>query len=88
EEITKIVDLLLKDFNSRLADRRITVELDKAAHAWVAKSGYDVVYGARPLKRFLQKKIETQLAKALISGEITEGSTVHFHVKNDELVMR
>lgn len=87
EEITRIVDLLLADLNKRLADRRVTVTLDKKAKAWVGEKGYDPVFGARPLKRFLQRHIETKLARALIAGEVTEGTEVTFKVKDDELVM-
>jgi ATP-dependent Clp protease ATP-binding subunit ClpB len=88
EEITRIVDLLLTDLNKRLAERRVTVALDKKARDWAAEKGYDPVFGARPLKRFLQKQIETKLARALISGQVKENSTVTFEVVNDELVMR
>ncbi len=88
EEIAKIVDLLLADLNKRLADRRITVELDKKAKEWVAEKGYDPVYGARPLKRFLQKHLENQLARALISGTVKENTTLTFRVNNDELELR
>ncbi len=85
EEITTIVDLLLADLNKRLADRRVTVKLDNKAKEWAAEKGYDPVFGARPLKRFLQRNIETKLARALISGEIQEGSDLTFTVRNDEL---
>ena len=88
EEITVIVDLLLADLNKRLADRRVTVVLDKVAKDWAAEKGYDPVFGARPLKRFLQRHIETKLARALISGAVAEGGTVKFTVKGDELVMK
>ena len=88
EEITIIVDLLLADLNKRLADRRVTVVLDKPAKDWAAEKGYDPVFGARPLKRFLQRHIETKLARALISGAVAEGSAVKFTVKADELVMK
>jgi len=87
EEITKIVDLLLADLNRRLADRRVTVSLDTKAKEWAAEKGYDPVFGARPLKRFLQRQIETTLARGLISGQVTENSTVTFKVKGDALVM-
>ncbi|HTT58341.1 MAG TPA: ATP-dependent chaperone ClpB [Opitutaceae bacterium] len=87
EEITRIVDLLLADLNRRLADRQVTVKLDPKAREWAAEKGYDPVFGARPLKRFLQRQIETKLARALIGGEVAEGATVSFKVKNDELVM-
>jgi len=88
EEITKIVDLLLADLNKRLVDRRVTVTLDTKAKEWAAEKGYDPVFGARPLKRFLQRQIETKLARALVAGEIAEGSTVKFLVRDDELVMK
>nr|WP_043582224.1 AAA family ATPase [Geminisphaera colitermitum] len=87
DEITQIVDLLLVDLNKRLADRRVTVVLDKKAKAWAGEKGYDPVFGARPLKRFLQRQIETRLARALVGGEVKEGSTVTFKLKGDELVM-
>jgi len=88
DEITSIVDLLLSDLNKRLADRRITVTLETKAKEWAAEKGYDPVFGARPLKRFLQRNIETKLARALISGEVAEGSGVKFTVKDDALVMK
>lgn len=86
-EIRKIVDLLITDLNKRLADRRMLVELDDKAEDWVGEQGYDPVYGARPLKRFLQKQIETKLARAIIEGQVREGDIVHFKVKDDHLVM-
>jgi ATP-dependent Clp protease ATP-binding subunit ClpB len=86
EEIGSIVDLLLVDLNKRLADRRVTVKLDKKAKEWVAEKGYDPVFGARPLKRFLQRNLETKLARALIAGEVGEGATITFTVQGDELV--
>jgi len=88
EEITKIVDLLLADLNRRLADRRVTVVLDAKAKEWAAEKGYDPVFGARPLKRFLQRNIETKLARALIGGEVAEGREVKFTVKDDALTMK
>jgi ATP-dependent Clp protease ATP-binding subunit ClpB len=87
EEIAQIVDLLVVDLNRRLADRRVTVKLDAKAKEWAAEKGYDPVFGARPLKRFLQRQIETTLARALIAGEVAEGATVTFKVKGDALVM-
>jgi ATP-dependent Clp protease ATP-binding subunit ClpB len=88
EEITQIVDLLMADLNRRLADRRVTVSLDAKAREWAAEKGYDPVFGARPLRRFLQRNVETRLARALISGGITEGREVKFTVKDDEFVMK
>ncbi|HVT91459.1 MAG TPA: AAA family ATPase, partial [Bryobacteraceae bacterium] len=85
EEITSIVDLLMADLNKRLSDRRVTVKLDAKAKDWVAEKGYDPVFGARPLKRFLQRHVETKLARALIAGEVAEGTDITFTVQNDEL---
>jgi ATP-dependent Clp protease ATP-binding subunit ClpB len=86
EEITRIVDLLITDLNKRLADRRVTVALDTKAREWAAERGYDPVFGARPLKRFLQRNVETRLARALITGEVGEGASITFTVQNGELV--
>ena len=88
EEITEIVDLLLAGLNKRLEDRKVSVVFTSAAKKWIGEKGYDPTYGARPLKRFLQKQVETQLARALVAGEVEEGSEVAFSVKDDELVMK
>lgn len=85
DEITRIVDLLMADLNRRLVDRRVTVLLDAPAKSWAAEKGYDPVFGARPLRRFLQRQIETRLARALVSGGVKEGSRVTFTVRNGEL---
>lgn len=83
--ITSIVDLLISDLNKRLADKRVTVKLDAKAKEWVAEKGYDPVFGARPLKRFLQRSIETKLARALLSGEVREALDLVFRVRDDAL---
>lgn len=88
DEITQIVELLVADLNKRLAERQIQIELDATAQAWVGEKGYDPVYGARPLKRFLQKQIETRLARSILAGEIAEHSRVHFYVEDDALSMK
>lgn len=87
EEITRIVDLLVADLNKRLVERRVTVKFDRKAGEWAAEKGYDPVFGARPLKRFLQRHVETKLARALVAGEVTDGATVTFTVKDDALAM-
>ena len=86
EEITQIVDLLLADLNTRLVDRRVSVKLDAKAREWAAEKGYDPVFGARPLKRFLQRHLETRLARGLLSGEIASDSEVAFTVRKGDLV--
>jgi ATP-dependent Clp protease ATP-binding subunit ClpB len=81
EEIAKIVDLLVSGINQRLAERRITVSMTEKAKEWAADKGFDPVYGARPLKRFLQKQVENKLARAIISGDLKEGQGVVFDVE-------
>jgi ATP-dependent Clp protease ATP-binding subunit ClpB len=87
EEIGSIVDLLLADLNRRLADRRVVVALDQKARDWAAEKGYDPVFGARPLRRYLQRQIETRLARGLISGTVKEGTTVTFSIKDGDWVV-
>jgi len=85
EHIERIVGLLLRDVNRRLADKEISLELTPAARQRVAERGYDPVYGARPLKRFLSREIETKLARQIIAGEVNEGDIVTFGLVNDQL---
>ena len=87
DEITSIVALLITETNERLKERRIKIELSISAQKWIGEEGYDPVYGARPLKRFLQKQIENRIARAIIGGEIEDGSIVAFDLKNEELEM-
>ncbi len=75
-EIEKIVDLLTADLCSRLAERGVSLALTPAARTLVAKEGFDPVYGARPLKRFLQRQLESRIGRALLAGEAPEGSTI------------
>ena len=76
DQIMKIIDLGLKDIEARLREREITLELTDAAKKFIADSSYDAAYGARPVKRFLQKNIETELAGELIRGTISDGDNV------------
>jgi ATP-dependent Clp protease ATP-binding subunit ClpB len=80
EELAKIVEINLGRLNKRLADRRITVEVTQAAKDWLAMTGFDPVYGARPLRRLIQTSIEDRLARKVLSGEVHEGDTVVFDV--------
>ena len=88
EEIEQIVDLQIADLQRRLADRRLTVEVTEEARVLIAREGYDPVYGARPLKRFIQREVETRIGRALLSGEIHDGSTIILAVEGDELTVR
>ncbi|MDW7650839.1 MAG: ATP-dependent chaperone ClpB [Bacillota bacterium] len=85
EETKQIVDLQLELLRRRLAERYITLQLTDAAKDFVAQAGYDPVYGARPLKRYLQKEVETALARKLIAGEITDHSGIKIDVADDRL---
>ncbi len=82
EELIKIVDIQVRRLVDRLKDRNITIELTDAAKKYLAESGYDPVYGARPLKRSISREIETPLAKAIVSGEIMPGKTVKIGISH------
>ena len=85
DNIGHIVDLLLKGLNKRLADQELRVELSPAAKQFVIDGGYDPVYGARPLKRFVQKEVETSTAKLILGGQVSEGDTILLDVENEGL---
>jgi ATP-dependent Clp protease ATP-binding subunit ClpB len=87
KEITSIVDLLLADVTKRLSDRGISVEVTKAAKEHIAEAGYDPIYGARPLKRYIQRELETRVGRALIADELQAGSVVKVDIGKDGLVV-
>ena len=84
-EVEQIVGLLTKDLSRRLEERNITVEIADAARKFIAQSGYDPVYGARPLRRYLQRELETRIGRSLIAGDILDGATIRVDLKNGEL---
>jgi ATP-dependent Clp protease ATP-binding subunit ClpB len=87
-EIEQIVDLLVADLRKRLADRKLDLVLSEPARALIAREGFDPVYGARPLKRYLQHEIETRLGRALIAGDIPDGSKMEIAIDGGKLVIR
>jgi ATP-dependent Clp protease ATP-binding subunit ClpB len=87
EEITRIVDLLTAELRKRLADREIQLDLTDAAREFVARKGFDPVYGARPLRRFLQHELETRIGRALIAGNVLEGATIRVDADGDALTV-
>jgi ATP-dependent Clp protease ATP-binding subunit ClpB len=87
EEITQIVELLTAELRQRLADRNITLALSTAARTFIARQGFDPVYGARPLRRYLQHELETRIGRALVAGEVLEGATVHVDIERDTLTV-
>ncbi len=86
DNIGNIITLMIKDLNSRLKDRELSVELSDAATAFIVEHGYDPVYGARPLKRFLQKHVETLSAKLILADEVQMGDVIYIDVEEDKLV--
>ena len=88
EEIEQIVGLLTANLSHRLAERGIKLELDDAARGFIARQGYDPVYGARPLKRFLQRHLETRIGRALIAGEVGEGASLDVTLEGGELAIK
>lgn len=84
-EIGSIVDLMIKDLARRLEDKQIGVETDEEAKEYIIESGYDPVYGARPLKRFIQSKVETLIARAIVGDMLGEGDTVRIGVREGRL---
>jgi ATP-dependent Clp protease ATP-binding subunit ClpB len=88
KELLQIVDLMLKNLNKRLIERDIHLEATDAAKEHIAKLGYDPVYGARPLRRAIQKYVETPLSEKILSGEIKPGDIVVLDVENGELVFK
>ena len=86
DNIGSIVDLMMKDLNKRLADQDIKLELDSSAKEYIIDGGYDPIYGARPLKRFLQKNVETLAARLILSGKVGMEDVILFTVKAGELV--
>lgn len=87
ENITGIIDLLIQALSKRLEDKQLSVELTDAAKQYVIDNGYDPVYGARPLKRFLQRNVETLLGRTIIAGDVSEGTKLVVDYQNGELTV-
>ena len=83
--IHAIIDLLVKDVNKRLADKELSIELTDAAKNFVVEGGYDPMYGARPLKRYLQKNVETLAAKLILAGDVGRGDRIEIDVVDGKL---
>ena len=85
DNIGNIITLMMSDLNDRLKDRELSVELSEAATAFIVEHGYDPVYGARPLKRFLQKHVETLSAKLILADEVQMGDVIYIDVEEEQL---
>lgn len=86
--IGEIIHLLMEDLNSRLVDKEVRVELSKEAEAYVVDHGFDPVYGARPMKRYLQKTVETEAAKLILADCVRAGDTILIDVENGALTAK
>ena len=82
------IDLLVKDVNKRLVEREVTIELTEVAKEFVVEGGYEPMYGARPLKRYLQKHVETLAARLILEGNVGRGSVIIIDVEHDKLIGR
>jgi len=85
EDIEQIVDKFVGEVSERVQDLKVTIELTEEAKTWLAKTGFDRMYGARPLKRAIQRQVESPLSKRLLAGEFTEGSTILIDLGENEL---
>ena len=88
QNIRAIIDLLIADVNKRLAEKELTIELTEAAKDFVVEGGYDPMYGARPLKRYLQKNVETLAAKLILAGNVGRGDAILIDVAGGKLEAR
>ena len=88
DNIGGIVDLIMQELNDRLSDRQLKIELTPAAKQFVIDAGYDPVYGARPLRRYIQKNVETMAAKIILGGDIHEGSAITIDSDGEKLLAR
>ncbi len=88
DELAHIVELQVRALGARLSDRRIVLEVTDAAREWLADTGYDPAYGARPLRRLIQKEIGDRLARALLAGDVRDGQTVTVDRGDDGLTLR
>ena len=86
--MTAIVEIQLERLDKLLSDRKITLTLDDGAKAWLANKGYDPAYGARPLKRVIQKEVQDPLAELILSGSVKDGDEVMITTGDDGLVIK
>ena len=87
EQMAQIVDIQMQRLQKLLADRKITLTLDDQARTWLANKGYDPVYGARPLKRVIQKHVQDSLAEQVLKGAVKDGDTVLVSVRDGHLTV-
>jgi ATP-dependent Clp protease ATP-binding subunit ClpB len=86
-EIERIVELMFNDLRDRLAERQMTLEISPAARKYIAERGFDPIYGARPLRRFIAREVETRIGRALLSGDVRDGAVITVEYADTELVV-
>jgi len=86
-EIERIVDLMFNDLRARLADRQMTLEVSEDAEGFIAQRGFDPIYGARPLRRFIAREVETRIGRALLAGDVREGAVIQIELAEGELAV-
>ena len=86
-EIERIVDLMLGDLRARLSDRQMTLETSDEARRFIAQQGFDPIYGARPLRRFISREVETRIGRALLAGDVLDGAVIHIGYADGELAV-
>ncbi|SEG78232.1 ATP-dependent Clp protease ATP-binding subunit ClpB [Thermomonospora echinospora] len=84
-QIERIVDLMFEELRGRLADRRMRLDVDESARLLIAEEGFDPVYGARPLRRFISREVETRIGRALLAGDVRDGAVIHIFAEGGEL---
>jgi ATP-dependent Clp protease ATP-binding subunit ClpB len=86
-EIEQIVDLMAGALRTRLADRNMTLDLEEDARAFIARQGFDPVYGARPLRRYIARQVETPVARALVAGDVRDGAVIRVGLADGKLAI-
>ena len=86
-EIERIVELMLDDLRARLVERRMTLDVSDDARRHIAEQGFDPVYGARPLRRFIAHEVETRIGRALLSGEVQDGAVIRVDLVDGALTV-
>jgi ATP-dependent Clp protease ATP-binding subunit ClpB len=86
-EIERIVELMFNDLRARLAERQMTLDISAAALQFIAEQGYDPVYGARPLRRFIARDVETKIGRALLAGDVRDGAAIAVDLEDSELTV-
>jgi ATP-dependent Clp protease ATP-binding subunit ClpA len=86
-EIERIVDLMLNDLRARLSECQMTLEITAEARRFIAQQGFDPIYGARPLRRFISREVETRIGRALLAGDVLDGAVIRIGYADGELAV-